>query len=109
MAMARELVNEKSVGESADAIWRNLRLQQEQVLGSHSSQEPAAEESTELVTGEDTCEVEIAINPPTAPIDWGRMNQLALFGLSQPTPKESTIRRVVKRRSSNYPIQQSLF
>ena len=30
MAMARELVNEESIGQSADAVWRDLRRQQEQ-------------------------------------------------------------------------------
>ena len=32
MAMARELVQERGIGESADAIWKNLRRQQEEVF-----------------------------------------------------------------------------
>src|SRR5207249_9972204 len=30
MAMARELVNQESIGESPDAVWRNLRRQWQQ-------------------------------------------------------------------------------
>src|SRR5437870_386110 len=37
MAMARELVNEESIGESADAVWRNLRRQQEQLSSGRAS------------------------------------------------------------------------
>jgi hypothetical protein len=37
MAMARELVNEESIGESADSVWRNLRRQQEQLLPSRAT------------------------------------------------------------------------
>jgi hypothetical protein len=33
MAMARELVTEKGIGESADAVWKQLQKQQEEVFG----------------------------------------------------------------------------
>ena len=36
MAMARELVQERGIGESADAIWKNLRKQQEEVFNIRS-------------------------------------------------------------------------
>jgi hypothetical protein len=33
MAMARELVTEKGIGESADAVWKQLQRQQAEVFG----------------------------------------------------------------------------
>jgi hypothetical protein len=44
MAMARELVTEKGIGERADAVWATLQKQQEVILGT------AAKKDTEAVT-----------------------------------------------------------
>src|SRR5258706_12102627 len=44
MAMARELVTEKGIGERADAVWATLQKQQEDILGT------AAKKDTEAVT-----------------------------------------------------------
>ena len=54
MAMARELVTEKGIGERADQVWASLQRKQEEVFGIRSSEveglapEPAPE--MELVT-----------------------------------------------------------
>src|SRR6202022_4326390 len=38
MAMARELVTEKGVGERADAVWSALQKKQEEAFGAHISE-----------------------------------------------------------------------
>jgi len=40
MAMARELVTEKGIGESADAVWATVQKKQEEVLGTRTSDVP---------------------------------------------------------------------
>jgi hypothetical protein len=47
-AMARELVEKAGVGESADAIWRDLGHEREKVLPRPTSVEPESEEESEL-------------------------------------------------------------
>src|SRR5467141_3140078 len=39
MAMARELVTEKGIGERADAVWATLQKQQEDILGTRATEE----------------------------------------------------------------------
>jgi len=39
MAMARELVNEKGIGERADAVWATLQKQQEDILGTRAKED----------------------------------------------------------------------
>jgi hypothetical protein len=43
MAMARELVTEKGIGERADAVWARLQKKQEEVLGTGTSDVPDAD------------------------------------------------------------------
>ncbi len=45
MAMARELVTEKGIGENADLVWSQLQRKQEEVFGVHASEvnEPATD------------------------------------------------------------------
>ena len=54
MAMARELVTEKGIGESAAAVWRELQKQQAEVFGVRATEGPAvnakAESEIEPVT-----------------------------------------------------------
>jgi hypothetical protein len=45
-AMARELVEKAGVGESADAVWRELDQEREKVLTRPSAVEPEPEEET---------------------------------------------------------------
>ena len=39
MAMARELVTEKGIGEGADAVWATLQKRQEEVIGARATEE----------------------------------------------------------------------
>ncbi|HEV2401635.1 MAG TPA: helicase-related protein [Candidatus Sulfotelmatobacter sp.] len=82
MAMARELVTEKGIGERADQVWANLQRKQEQVFAVRSSE---VEPVTELVQGLGLTESETAIAPS---------NQLASL-----TPLESIPRRTSRRES----------
>ncbi len=57
MAMARELVTEKGIGERADAVWSALQKQQEEAFGTHVSEASESEiavanESSLLVEGD---------------------------------------------------------
>lgn len=57
MAMARELVTEKGIGERADAVWMALQLKQEEALGTRISETTDAEiaianESPLLIPGD---------------------------------------------------------
>jgi hypothetical protein len=58
MAMARELVTEKGIGERADAVWSALQKRQEEVFAVRQSEtEPVASETSqdaELITMENT-------------------------------------------------------
>src|SRR5579859_405261 len=42
MAMARELVTEKGIGERADAVWATLQKQQEDILGTRATEDSEA-------------------------------------------------------------------
>jgi hypothetical protein len=88
MAMARELVTEKGIGESADAVWKTLQKQQAEVFGVHPVEtfppaveaEPSTEDSSELII------------PPPAPIS--EVTQLLMFGSSlEDLPKRKSSRR----------------
>jgi hypothetical protein len=75
MAMARELVTEKGIGESADAIWKNLVEKQAEVFGV-----PAADTSPSEIESSAESMPEVVI-PPVAPIPAG-VTQLVMFGMS---------------------------
>ena len=51
MAMARELVTEKGIGENADLVWSQLQRKQEEVFGVHAPQveEPKIESAKDVV------------------------------------------------------------
>jgi len=87
MAMARELVTEKGIGESADAVWRQLQKQQAEVLGPRSVDGSVEDREAEVVT-----EPKAIIPSPThVP---GVVTQLLMFGASL----ESVQRRKASRR-----------
>jgi hypothetical protein len=89
MAMARELVTEKGIGESADAVWKKLVEKQAEVFGVRPVEiSPEAEPRTG-----DMPEV---IIPPPAPIP-AVVTQLLMFGISL----ESVPRRKASRRPSS--------
>ena len=73
MAMARELVTEKGIGESAETIWRQIQ-EQNVAIGQAEWAPP------ELPEAEPALEREVVVSPhgPSPPV----VNQLLLFGVS---------------------------
>ncbi|HME00329.1 MAG TPA: hypothetical protein VKM93_23720 [Terriglobia bacterium] len=86
MAMARELVTEKGIGESADAVWNQLQKQQAEVLGGRTVDASVTDTEPEVVVGPE------AIIPATPVPEV--VTQLLIFGASL----ESVQRRKVSRR-----------
>ena len=91
MAMARELVTEKGIGESADAVWKRLVEKQTEVFGVRAVETLQSEIEPELPE-RDVPEVIIA---PAAPLP-ALVTQLLMFGGSL----ESVPRRKASRRPS---------
>jgi len=92
MAMARELVTEKGIGESADAVWKALVEKQAEVFKGSAVETSPSEIEAES-PGRDVPEV---IMPPPAPIP-AVVTQLLMFGVSL----ESVPRRKASRRPSS--------
>jgi hypothetical protein len=92
MAMARELVTEKAIGESADAVWKRLVEKQAEVFGVRAVETSPLEMEAEPPE-RDLPEV---ITPPPAPIP-AVVTQLLMFGSSL----ESVPRRKASRRPSS--------
>ena len=92
MAMARELVTEKGIGESADLVWRQLQRQQAEVFGVRGAETTLSEMGAEP-PGRDVPEV---IIPPLPPIP-SVVTQLLMFGMSL----ERVPRRKASRRASS--------
>jgi hypothetical protein len=91
MAMARELVTEKGIGESADLVWKQLQKQHAEVFGVRAVETPAPEIEPEHQTG---YMPEVVI-PPPAPIP-AVVTQLLMFDTSH----EVVQRRKGSRRPS---------
>jgi hypothetical protein len=89
MAMARELVTEKGIGESADAVWKRLVEKQAEVFGVRAVETSPSEKEAEPPE-RDVPEVIIS---PAAPIP-AVVTQLLMFGMSL----ESVPRRKASRR-----------
>ena len=92
MAMARELVTEKGIGESADLVWKQLQKQQAEVFGVRTAGTPPPETEAESLPvnvpdGE--------FVPPAAIPEV--LTQLLTFGMSQ----EAVRRRKTSRKSPN--------
>jgi hypothetical protein len=77
MAMARELVTEKGIGENADAVWKRLVEKQAEVFGVRAAQTSSSEIETKPSAGS----APEVIIPPVAPIPPG-VTQLVMFGMS---------------------------
>ena len=88
MAMARELVTEQHIGETADQVWAALQKEQAQVFGLHDKETPESDAEAEPVV-EDVSEVPLALSPLPAAV-----TQLLMFGASL----ESVQRRKASRR-----------
>ena len=91
MAMARELVTEKGIGESADAVWKRLVEKQAEVFGVQAVETPPSE----METGPPERDVPEVIVPTPVPIP-ALVTQLLMFGGSL----ESVPRRKAPRRAS---------
>ena len=87
MAMARELVTEKGIGESASAIWKALQKQQAEVLGAPAMETAPSNTEDELTTPAPVLE-DTALPSPESTV----VAQLLEFGTS--------LERVRRRRSS---------
>ena len=89
MAMARELVAEKRIGESADLVWKQLQKQQAEVFGVRLVETSPSETEAEPGAGD----VPEVIIPPPAPMA-EVVKQLLMFGSSlENLPKRKTSRR----------------
>jgi hypothetical protein len=91
MAMARELVTEKGIGESADLVWKQLQRQQAEAYGVRAVRTPAPEIDRKPQAGD----LPEAVIPPPAPIP-AVVTQLLIFGMSN----EVVQRRKSSRKSS---------
>ena len=87
MAMARKLVTEKGIGESADAVWKQLQKQQAEVFGVRTVDASVQGEEAQVVVQPEP------IIPTPAPVP-EVVTQLLMFGASL----ETTQRRKVSRR-----------
>jgi len=88
MAMARELVNEKGIGENAAAVWKRLQQEQQEVFGVRAEVEPKPEPESVVDFAFET-----AVSPPATPEIVG---QLLMFGASI----EDAKRRRASRRQN---------
>src|ERR1035438_9809514 len=91
MAMARELVTEKGIGESADAVWKRLQKQQAEVFGIRPVETFPAETEIEPLVSDLP---HVIISPPTSIPDV--VTQLLMFGMSP----DAVQHRKASRRSS---------
>jgi len=77
MAMARELVTEKGIGESADAVWKRLVEKQAEVF----QVRPVQTREPEIEAKPGVSELPEVIIPPVAPIP-AVVTQLLMFGIA---------------------------
>ena len=92
MAMARELVTEKGIGESADAVWKRLMEKQAEVFGVRAVETSPLEMEAEPLERN----LPEVIIPPPAPFP-PLVTQLLMFGGSL----ESVPRRKASRKQSS--------
>jgi hypothetical protein len=99
MAMARELVTEKGIGESADAVWKRLVEKQAEVFGVRGVETSPSE----MEASPPERDVPELIIPPSAPIS-ALVTQLLMFGI----PHEAIQQREALRRpmSASLPSDQ---
>ncbi len=91
MAMARELVTEKGVGDSASTVWRELQKRHEETFGSRQEGEP---------------EIPMAMDP-VVPSDPPPLASQPLFAFGMPVA--DLVRRKSSRRVSTSENQLALF
>jgi len=98
MAMARERVTEKGIGENADAVWKKLAEKQAEVFGVR----PIETSPPEMGPEPPERDVPEVIIPPPAPIP-AVVTQLLMFGNSI----ESVPKRTVSRREATAAMPSS--
>ena len=97
MAMARELVTEKGIGESADAVWRQLQKQQADAFGGRTVETSPPPDETEVFAGNEPG----AVIPPSVSVP-EVVTQLLMFGNSlEPIPKRKPPRRTTTVNASS--------
>jgi hypothetical protein len=89
MAMARELVTEKGIGENAAAVWKELQRQQAEVFGVRTVEGQEVEAPASLAV-----EPEVMVPPPASVP--AVVTQLLMFG----TSLESGLRHKASRRAA---------
>jgi hypothetical protein len=102
MAMARELVTEKGIGESADAVWKQLQRQQAEVFGVRAVETTPSE----IEAPPPERDVPEVIIPPVAPIP-AVVTQLRMFGIHLkvcPGVKPRAGHRVPPRRQISWVV-----
>ena len=88
MAMARELVTEKGIGENADAVWKQLQRQQAEVFGVRAAESLASEIEAKLSAGS----MPEVVIPPVVPIP-AAVTQLVMFGMSHEPIQQHRVSR----------------
>jgi hypothetical protein len=92
MAMARELVTEKGIGENADAVWKRLVEKQAEVFGVR------AEDTSPVEAEPPERDVPEVMMPPPASFP-AMVTQLLMFGMS--------LERVPRRKATRRPSSVS--
>jgi hypothetical protein len=90
MAMARELVTEKGIGERADAVWARVQKEQDEVLGTRTSEVAEAESEPPVL------EVRSALSNSTTVDQWSALT----------IATESSRRKSSRRSASAAPEEQ---
>jgi hypothetical protein len=97
MAMARELVTEKGIGESADAVWKALQKQQAEAFGGRTVETSLPQDEAEVLAED----VPGAIIPPPVSVP-EVVTQLLMFGSSlEAIPKRKPPRRTTAVNTSS--------
>jgi hypothetical protein len=99
MAMARELVTEQHIGQTADQVWAALQKEQAEVFGVRGTETPGRDTEGEAAV-ESISEPMVPLAPaPTA----GVVTQLLMFGASLETVqrRKAARRRAVAEKTSN--------
>jgi hypothetical protein len=93
MAMARELVTEKGIGESADAVWATLQKKQDDSVGTRKP------EDAEVATEQAVTEIPLVERTVTLVDEWSAVTSAV----------ESSRRRGSRRSTSTPDGQLALF
>jgi hypothetical protein len=97
-AMARELVEKAGVGETADAVWRELDQEREKVQPRPAAAEPEPEEEPALVF-----ELPMPVATPSVPVTFG-------IRLMEPSPSAKKRKKAaVWPTATETNVQLSLF